>query len=46
VDKGFKVVGAAGSQNYEQQGGTITKIVKPAPKPDAQAQAQVQTEKK
>ena len=35
--KGFKVVGAAGSENYEQSGGTaVTKIVKPAPKPDAQ----------
>jgi rhodanese-related sulfurtransferase len=31
-DKGFKVVGVVGSQNYEEQGGTITKIVKPAPK--------------
>lgn len=31
--KGFKVVGAAGSQHYEEQGGTITKIVKPEPKP-------------
>lgn len=35
-DKGFKVVGAAGSQHYEEQGGTITKIVKPAPKPEAE----------
>lgn len=35
-DKGFKVVGAAGSQNYETQGGTITKIVKPAPKQEAE----------
>ena len=35
--KGFKVVGAAGSENYEQSGGTfVTKIVKPAPKPDAE----------
>jgi rhodanese-related sulfurtransferase len=32
--KGFKVVGAAGSENYEQQGGkAVTKIQKPAPKP-------------
>lgn len=39
--KGFKVVGAAGSENYEQSGGTaVTKIVKPAPKPDAPAQAE------
>ncbi|HEY0893060.1 MAG TPA: hypothetical protein VGE32_08370 [Cellvibrio sp.] len=34
--KGFKVVGAAGSENYEQQGGkAVTKIQKPAPKPVA-----------
>ncbi len=32
--KGYKVVGAAGSENYEQQGGkAVTKIQKPAPKP-------------
>ncbi len=32
--KGFKVVGAAGSENYEKEGGTfVTKIVKPEPKP-------------
>jgi rhodanese-related sulfurtransferase len=31
--KGFKVIGAAGSENYEQQGGkAVTKIQKPAPK--------------
>jgi len=35
-DKGFKVVGVVGSQHYEEQGGTITKIVKPAPKPEAE----------
>ena len=35
--KGFKVVGAAGSENYEKEGGTsVTKIVKPAPKPEAE----------
>jgi rhodanese-related sulfurtransferase len=34
--KGFKVIGAAGSENYEQQGGkAVTKIQKPAPKPKA-----------
>lgn len=34
--KGFKVIGAAGSENYEQQGGkAVTKIQKPAPKPTA-----------
>lgn len=38
-EKGFKVVGVAGSQHYEEQGGTITKIVKPAPKPNATAAA-------
>lgn len=32
--KGFKVIGAAGSENYEQQGGkAVQKIQKPAPKP-------------
>lgn len=32
--KGFNVVGAAGSENYAQQGGkAVTKIQKPAPKP-------------
>ncbi|PUA29588.1 MAG: sulfurtransferase [Cellvibrio sp. 79] len=34
--KGYKVIGAAGSENYEQQGGkAVTKIQKPAPKPTA-----------
>jgi rhodanese-related sulfurtransferase len=32
ADKGFKVVGAVGSQNYEEEGGKITKIVPPKPK--------------
>ena len=33
-DKGFKVIGAAGSENYEQQGGkAVKKIQKPEPKP-------------
>jgi len=36
TSKGFKVVGAAGSENYEKEGGvSVTKIVKPAPKPTA-----------
>ena len=36
--KGYKVVGAAGSENYEKAGGTaVTKIQKPAPKPVADA---------
>lgn len=32
ASKGFKVGGAVGSQNYEEEGGTITKIVPPPPK--------------
>lgn len=36
TSKGYKVIGAAGSENYEQQGGkAVTKIQKPAPKPVA-----------
>ncbi|HMY40518.1 MAG TPA: hypothetical protein PK011_14435 [Marinagarivorans sp.] len=32
--KGYKVIGAAGSENYEKSGGKlVTKIEKPAPKP-------------
>jgi rhodanese-related sulfurtransferase len=31
--KGFHVVGAVGAQNYEEEGGTLSKIVPPAPKP-------------
>ncbi|MCQ8106353.1 rhodanese-like domain-containing protein [Methylomonas sp. SURF-2] len=38
LDKGFKVVGAIGSQNYEEEGGTINKIVPPAPKADEHAE--------
>lgn len=30
--KGYKVVGAVGVQNYEEEGGTLTKIAPPAPK--------------
>lgn len=37
AEKGFKVVGAIGSQNYEEEGGKITKIAIPAPKADASA---------
>jgi rhodanese-related sulfurtransferase len=33
VAKGFKVVGAVGAQNYEEEGGKLTKIEIPAPKP-------------
>lgn len=32
ASKGFKVGGAVGSQNYEEEGGSITKIVPPPPK--------------
>jgi rhodanese-related sulfurtransferase len=32
AEKGFKVVGAIGSQNYEEEGGKIVKIEIPAPK--------------
>lgn len=31
--KGFKVAGAIGVKDYEEQGGTLTKIAAPAPKP-------------
>ena len=30
TERGFKVAGAAGVQTYEQQGGTLAKIAKPA----------------
>lgn len=32
ADKGFKVIGAVGSQHYEDEGGKIVKIVPPAPR--------------
>jgi rhodanese-related sulfurtransferase len=32
---GFKVAGAAGVEDYEKQGGTLTKIAPPPPKADA-----------
>jgi len=42
TSKGFKVVGAAGSENYEKQGGTaVTKIVRPASKSDEVSSAVV-----
>lgn len=31
--KGFKVAGAAGSLDYEEQGGTVTRITPPPPRP-------------
>jgi rhodanese-related sulfurtransferase len=36
---GFKVAGAAGAEDYEAQGGTLTKIAPPPPKPDAKQDA-------
>ena len=33
TSKGFKVAGAAGSLDYEDQGGTITRVTAPPPKP-------------
>ncbi|MDD2662157.1 MAG: rhodanese-like domain-containing protein [Dechloromonas sp.] len=32
ADKGFKVVGAIGAQDYEAEGGTLTRIAPPQPK--------------
>ncbi|MDR3414743.1 MAG: rhodanese-like domain-containing protein [Nevskia sp.] len=32
ASKGFKVAGAIGSENYQEEGGTISKVVPPAPK--------------
>jgi rhodanese-related sulfurtransferase len=37
--KGFKVAGAAGSEDYEAQGGKIARIAPPAPKTAAVANA-------
>jgi len=34
--KGFKVVGAVGAQNYEEEGGKLARIEIPAPKPAAE----------
>lgn len=36
--KGFKVAGAAGAQDYEAEGGKLTKIAAPAPKVAVAAQ--------
>jgi rhodanese-related sulfurtransferase len=38
VSKGFKVAGAVGAQDYEAEGGTLSKIVPPAPKVAAAAE--------
>jgi rhodanese-related sulfurtransferase len=35
---GFKVAGAAGAEDYESQGGQLTKIVPPPPNPNAKKQ--------
>lgn len=35
ASKGFKVAGAIGAQDYEAQGGSLSKIAPPAPKPGA-----------
>lgn len=37
VSKGFKVAGAVGAQNYEEEGGTLSKIAPPEPSPGAAA---------
>lgn len=36
ASKGFKVVGAVGAQDYEAEGGVLTKITKPEPLAQAQ----------
>lgn len=36
LSRGYKVAGAAGSEDYEQQGGTVAHIKPPAPKVAAQ----------
>ena len=36
TDHGFKVAGHLGAQYYEQEGGTLTKVAIPAPKPAAE----------
>ncbi|MFT3735509.1 MAG: rhodanese-like domain-containing protein [Rhodocyclaceae bacterium] len=39
ASKGFKLAGAAGAQDYEAEGGTLSKITPPAPRPAAAAPA-------
>jgi len=36
---GFKVAGAAGAENYEEEGGKLTKIAAPPPNPNAKENA-------
>ncbi len=38
TEAGFRVAGAAGAQTYEQDGGTLTKIVPRPPNPNAKKQ--------
>lgn len=44
--KGFKVVGAVGAQNYEEEGGKLTKIEPVAPKVPAEAKSTAAEQKK
>ncbi len=37
LSKGYKVAGAAGVLDYQDQGGSLTRIAVPAPKPDVKA---------
>jgi rhodanese-related sulfurtransferase len=39
LDKGFKVVGAVGAQDYEAEGGTLVKIAPPPPRKTSAADA-------
>jgi rhodanese-related sulfurtransferase len=39
LDKGFKVVGAVGAQDYEAEGGKLIKITAPAPRQTSAADA-------
>lgn len=39
IKAGFKVAGAAGAEDYEEQGGKLTKIVAPPPNPNAKQEA-------
>jgi rhodanese-related sulfurtransferase len=39
LDKGYKVIGAVGAQDYEAEGGKLTKIAPPAPRQTSAAEA-------
>jgi len=39
LDKGFKVVGAVGAQDYEAEGGTLVKVTAPPPRKTGAADA-------